>query len=92
MEPKTMTLAERLRMLAKMIALGDRIQWGSDSEAMLEAASALEAAAEALEPFSELHAERVTDEFASDETTILALIAFADIRRARSVLAKLKGE
>lgn len=36
-------LVSRLRIKADMISLGERISWGSDSEIMHEAASALEA-------------------------------------------------
>lgn len=36
-------LVRRLRIKADMISLGERISWGSDSEIMHEAASALEA-------------------------------------------------
>ncbi len=82
MEAKTMTLVERLRMLSKMIALGDRIQWGSDSEIMEEAASLLEEAEKALEPF----ANAVIGEFINDDE-----IADDDFRLARSVRDKLKG-
>ena len=36
-------LIDRLEVKANMIALGERIEWGSDTEIMLEAAAALRA-------------------------------------------------
>lgn len=92
-------LIKRLTTKAQMIALGERIAWGSDTGLMHEAAAALaEAQATiarleaALRPFAQEHAWGPDDRFEIVLTGHYGSITGSDLDRARAALSPREGE
>jgi hypothetical protein len=74
-------LTLRLRNKADMIEMGEKIQWGSDSEIMREAAARIAELEAALKPFADM--TNYLDEPDDGETCGYA-INCADLRAARA--------
>lgn len=79
-------IVERAKRVSNMIALGDRIPWGSDSKLIDELAATIVALAEALEPFAKHSFIFNRDGISMDGLNV------EHLRRARSALARLKGD